>query len=99
MLDYAAKRFIDLSCQARGIFLKNRENSDLNRAEGASPDGLLFLFQTCNRRNNSPGERGKVKTMYQLTTLQTATLRLTNSISRSPLRRVFFLIPVALALF
>src|SRR5260370_21173464 len=37
--------------------------------------------------------------MYQLTTLQTATLRLTNSISRSPLRRVFFLIPVALALF
>src|SRR5437773_4875521 len=37
--------------------------------------------------------------MYQLTTLQTATLRLTNSISRSPLRRVFSLIPVALALF
>src|SRR5207247_7186544 len=37
--------------------------------------------------------------MYQLTTLQTATLRLTNSISRSPLRRVFFLIPVGLALF
>ena len=37
--------------------------------------------------------------MYQLTALQTATLRLTNSISRSPLWRVFFLIPVALALF
>src|SRR5438132_1640537 len=37
--------------------------------------------------------------MYQLITFQTATLRLTNSISRSPLRRVFFLIPVALALF
>ena len=37
--------------------------------------------------------------MHQLITFQTATLRLTNSISRSPLRRVFFLIPVALALF
>src|SRR5204863_1068047 len=67
--------------------------------KAASPDGLLFLFQTCNRRNNSPGEGGKVKTMHQLITLQTATLRLTNSISRSPLRRVFFLIPVGLALF
>src|SRR5213596_1988004 len=37
--------------------------------------------------------------MHQLITFQTATLRLTNSISRSPLRRVFFLIPVGLALF
>ncbi|PYL71190.1 MAG: hypothetical protein DMF22_07480 [Verrucomicrobia bacterium] len=37
--------------------------------------------------------------MHQLIMFQTATLRLTNSISRSPLRRVFFLIPVALALF
>src|SRR5438094_10632816 len=37
--------------------------------------------------------------MHQLITFQTATLRLTNSISRSPLRRVFFLIPVGVALF
>src|SRR5436190_11452815 len=37
--------------------------------------------------------------MHQLIMFQTATLRLTNSISRSPLRRVFFLIPVGLALF
>src|SRR5205814_7053064 len=37
--------------------------------------------------------------MHQLITFQTATLRLTNSISRSPLRRVFFLIPLTLALF
>jgi len=37
--------------------------------------------------------------MLQVITFQTATLRLKNSIHRSPLRRVFFLIPVALALF
>src|SRR5438067_13646645 len=37
--------------------------------------------------------------MHQLIMFQTATLRLTNSISRPPLRRVFFLIPVGLALF
>src|SRR6266404_5863919 len=80
-------------------FSKNRENSDLNRAEGGFSRWPLFLFQTYNRRNNSPGERGKVKTMLQVITFQTATLRLKNSIHRSPLRRVFFLIPVALALF
>src|SRR5438094_5898679 len=81
------------------MFLKLGRTQICIGKKAASPDGLLFLFQTCNRRNNSPGGRGKVKTMHQLITVQTATLRLTNSISRSPLRRVYSLIPLGLALF
>ena len=74
--------------------LQTRRNSDLNRAEDASPDGSFSWFQTCNRSANRIGRKKESKICKRqihpplFSSSRSAALRFRRRFERLPLHRL-----------